>query len=69
MYAIHDVRIGQVIHGIGKLTIDISRAGVVDTGFSIAVATEPSFISIVFLTLVAGFNIFAQIGASEYKSA
>lgn len=68
MYAFHDVRISQVIHGIGKLTIDISRARVVDTGFSVAVATEPSFISVVLFTLVAGFNIFAQIGATEYQS-
>lgn len=67
MYAIHDVRISQAIHGIGKLTIDISRAGVVDTTFSVAVAAEPGFISVVFLTLVAGLDIFAQIGASEYQ--
>lgn len=68
MYAIHNVRISQAIHRIGKLTIDISRARAFDTTFSVAMATEPGFISVVFLTLMTGLDIFAQIGANEYQS-
>lgn len=68
MYAIHDVSISQAIDGRGKLTIDVICARVVDTTFSVAVAAEPSFISVVFFAIVAGLDIFAQIGASEYQS-
>lgn len=40
-----------------KLTIDVGRARVVDTRFSIAVATEPSFIPVVLLALMTSLDV------------
>lgn len=47
-----------------KPTLDISCARVIHTRFSIAVTTEPSFISEVVLAVVASLNVLFQVRTS-----
>jgi hypothetical protein len=47
-----------------KPTLDISCARVINTRFSIAMTTEPNFISEVVLAVVARLNVLFQVPTS-----